>query len=91
MIWYRCHALVISFMIPISIVLITVFSVLARNFAIYTSETCITSSSTYDFGPSNICKIIIGFIVVMWIVAIMAKIIYKILEKIDVKRNKIKR
>ncbi len=87
----KAKAWVISFMIPISIVLITVFSVLARNFAIYTSETCITSSSTYDFGPSNICKIIIGFIVVMWIVAIMAKIIYKILEKIDVKRNKIKR
>lgn len=87
----KAKAWVISFMIPISIVLITVFSVLARTLEIYTSETYISSSSTYDFGPSNICKIIIGFIVVMWIVAIMAKIIYKILEKIDVKRNKIKR
>ena len=87
----KAKARVISFMIPISIVLITVFSVLARTLEIYTSETYISSSSTYDFGPSNICKIIIGFIVVMWIVAIMAKIIYKILEKIDVKRNKIKR
>lgn len=86
----KAKAWVISFMIPISIVLIMVFSVILNMYQ-FIDKPYMTYSSTYDFGPRNICKIIIGFIVVMWIVAIMAKIIYKILEKIDVKRNKIKR
>lgn len=86
----KAKAWLISFMIPISIVLITIFGISISMFPIH-DHGFVSYSSTFDFGPRNICKIIIGFIVVMWIVAIMAKIIYKILEKIDVKRNKIKR
>lgn len=86
----KAKAWVISFMIPISIVLITIFGISISMLPIH-DHVRIAYSVSYNFGPRNICKIIIGFIVVMWIVAIMAKIIYKILEKIDVKRNKIKR
>lgn len=86
----KAKAWLISFMIPISIVLITIFGISISMFPLH-DHGFVSYSSTFDFGPRNICKIIIGFIVVMWIVAIMAKIIYKILEKNDGKRNKIKR